>query len=133
MAVRPAPVAAQEFNCQVNVNYQNLSGSDFSFLQDLREQIYEYINQRSWTDDSFQDFERIDCSISVFFQEAVTLSSFRARLVLAMSRPIYGTGSRTTVVQFNDEEWRFNYTRGTPLVHDIDRFDPLTSVLDFYA
>ncbi|GIV59154.1 DUF4835 family protein [Rhodocaloribacter litoris] len=127
------PATAQEFNCRVSVNYQNLTGSDFSFLQDLQQAVSEYLNQRSWTEDRFLDHERIDCSFSIFFQEAVSLSSFRARLVIALSRPIYGTSGQTNVVQISDENWRFDYTRGTPLIHDIDRFDPLTSVLDFYA
>jgi hypothetical protein len=132
-AFAASPATAQEFNCRVDVNYQNLTGSDFSFLQELRQEIFQYINQRTWTEDRYLDFERIECSISLFFQEAVSLTNFRVRLVIATSRPIYGTTTTTTVVQLNDEDWRFEYTRGTPLIHDIDRFDPLTSVLDFYA
>ncbi len=129
----PISAGAQEFNCRVDVNYQNLTGSDFSFLQELRQEISQYMNQRTWTEDRYLDFERIECSMSLFFQEAVSLTNFRVRLVIATSRPIYGTTTTTTVVQINDEDWRFEYARGTPLIHDIDRFDPLTSVLDFYA
>jgi len=124
---------AQEFNCSISVNIQNLSGSDFSFLQDLQPQMVEYMNRRHWTQDTFQDFERIECTMQLFFLEAISLTRFRVRLVIAMRRPIYGTSERTTVVQFSDEEWQFSYTRGTPLIFDIDRFDQLTSVIDFYA
>ncbi len=129
----PGAVRGQEFMCSVSVNYSNLTGSDYSFLQELRQEIFDYINHRSWTTDRFQDFERIECTIQVFMTEALSLSSFKSRLVIAMRRPIYGTTETTTVVQFNDEDWRFDYTRGTPLIFDIDRFDALTSVLDFYA
>jgi len=124
---------AQEFNCSISVNNQNLSGSDFSFLQDLQQQATEYMNRRHWTQDNYQDFERIECTMQLFFLEAISLTRFQVRIVVAMRRPIYGTTERTTVVQISDEDWQFNYTRGTPLVFDIDRFDPLTSVLDFYA
>lgn len=125
--------SAQEFNCNVSLNYQLLTGNDFSFLDELRRQIDEYINERSWTDHKYQEHERINCSVQVTIEEAITLTSFRARLVVATRRPIYGTMQSTPVVQFNDSEWTFNYSQGTPLVYDLDRYDPLTSVIDFYV
>lgn len=126
-------VRAQEFNCTVAVNYASLSGTDFSFLDDLRQRVFEYINQRQWTEDRYRDFERIDCSVQIVFTEAISLTRFRARLVLASRRPIYGTGQQTTVTQLSDEAWIFDYAQGTPLIYEPDRFHPITSVLNFYA
>lgn len=126
-------VQAQEFNCQVTVNYQQLSGSEFTFLSDLEEQIEAYMNERSFTQDRFIDVERIDCIMQIIFEEAVTLTSFQARMVLSTSRPIYGVPQTSTILQISDQGWQFNFTQGTPLVFDLERFDPLTSVFDFYA
>ncbi len=124
---------AQELNCTVSVNYQKLQGSQYNYLRELEDQIRRYLNERRWTDDVFQDIERIDCTVQVFFEEAVTLTRFRARLVLATRRPIYGTLQYTTVLQLSDPNWEFEYPQGTPLIYNPERFDPLTSVLDFYA
>lgn len=126
-------VQAQEFNCQITVNYQQLSGSEFTFLSDLEEQIEAYMNERSFTEDRYIDVERIDCIMQIIFEEAVTLTSFQARVVLSTSRPIYGVPQTSTILQVSDQGWQFNFTQGTPLVFDLERFDPLTSVLDFYA
>jgi Domain of unknown function (DUF4835) len=125
--------SAQEFNCSVSVNYNNLTGNDYTFLDELRENVREYINERRWTEDTYQAFERIDCTLQILFTEAVTLTRFRARLILASRRPIYNSAQQTTVVQFNDENWIFDYTRGSPLVYQPDRFNAITSVLNFYA
>jgi hypothetical protein len=125
--------AAQEFNCTVNVNISSLQGSDYQFLSDMRMQIEEYFNDRSWTEHRFQEGEQIDCTIQVTVEEALSLSSFRARLIVASRRPIWGTSQSTTIAQFNDASWTFNYTQGTPLVYNLERYDPLTSALDFYA
>ncbi len=127
------PATAQEFNCSVSVNYNNLQGNDYTFMDELRENVREYINQRRWTDDTYEDFERIECNMQIMLTEAVTLTRFRARMVLASRRPIYSSAQQTTVVQFNDENWIFDYSRGTPLVYNTDRFNSITSVLDFYA
>ena len=132
-ALAPAPVAAQEFDCAVSVNISQLTGSEYTFLNELGERVDEYLNDHFWTEDTFREHERINCTFQITLEEALSLTSFRGRLVLATRRPIYGTTQYTTVVQFNDADWQFNYAQGTPLIHNEDQFDPLTSVLDFYA
>ncbi len=129
----PKPAQAQELNCQVSVNIAQLTGSEFTFLQDLGEQIELYVNERSFTQDRFLDYERVDCIMQVIFEEAISLTSFRARLVLSSRRPIYGVPQVSTVLQINDPNWQFNYAQGTPLQFDLERFDPLASVIDFYV
>ncbi|PSQ65472.1 MAG: DUF4835 domain-containing protein [Bacteroidetes bacterium QH_1_61_8] len=91
------------------------------------------MNTRSWTDDAFLPHERISCSMQVVLLESISLSEFRARLIVTTRRPIYGTSQSSVVARMNDPEWRFEYSRGTSLNHDLDRYDALTSVLDFYA
>jgi hypothetical protein len=129
----PHRTTAQELRCTVSVDYTQLSGSDFSFLDELERRMEEYLNEHAWTDDRFREMERIDCSFEVLLQEALSLTEFRARLVVATLRPIYGSTQSSPVVQLNDTQWRFRYARNTPLVHDTDTYDPLTSVLDYYA
>ncbi len=126
-------IDAREFRCSVAVNYRQLQGSGFSFLDDLSDLVEEYINKNNWTDDSFEIEEYIECSMQIIIQEALTLTSFRARLVLTSTRPIYGTTAKTTVLQINDDDWEFSFSQGTPLVFETERYDALTSVLDFYA
>ncbi len=129
----PKPTAAQEFNCAVSLNYSTLTGSDFGFLEDLELRMEEYVNDRSWTEDTFREDERIDCTMDVIVLEAVSLTSFNARLVVATRRPIYNTMQHSTVVQFSDESWQFRYAQGQPLVFNLEQYDPLTSVIDFYT
>lgn len=128
-----APAAAQELNCSVTVNYSNLAGSNYTYLDELRERVTEYMNDRQWTDDRFEETERIDCTMSIVMLDAVSLTSFQARLIVASRRPIYGTAQQSTLVQFSDEDWRFDYPQGTPLTWEPDRYHPLTSMLNFYA
>ncbi len=131
--IATVPLQAQELNCNVSVNYQQLQGSQYEYLRELEDQIRRYLNERRWTNDSFEEIERIDCTVQIFFESAVTLTRFRARLVLATRRPIYGTTQYTTVLQLSDPNWEFEYPQGTPLIFNPEQFHPLTSVLDFYA
>ncbi len=124
---------ASEFRCTAQVNYRQLEGSNFSFLDDLEEQVEEYMNDNNWTEDQFELHELIECSIQIVIQENFTLTSFRAQLILNSTRPIYGTMAKTPLLQISDNAWDFSYSQGTPLVFEIERFDGLTTVLDYYA
>lgn len=124
---------AREFRCTVQINYRQLEGSGFEFLDDLKEEIEDYFNNNNWTEDRFEPHELIECSLQVIFQENITLTSFRTQLILNSTRPIYGTMAKTPLLQINDSEWSFGYSQGSPLIFEIERFDALTTVLDYYA
>lgn len=124
---------AQELDCTVSVNYSSLSGSDFSRLSELEPLIQEYLNDHRWTDDRFQAHERIDCSFNLTFVGNPSVDQFNVRLTVVSRRPIYGTMQFSPVIQHMDNNWSFTYVENQSLVHDLNRHDPLTSVLDFYA
>lgn len=129
-----APAAqAEALNCNVSLDYSQLGGSDVGFLDELKPKIEAYLNEQKWTSDRYQNEERIDCTLQVVFQEAISLTEFRARLIVATLRPIHGTTQATPVVRINDSNWQFTYSRGTPLNRQPEQYDPLTSVLDYYA
>lgn len=125
--------AAQQLNCNVTVDYRALTGNEFQFLGELQEEIRRYLNDRSWSDDVFQDRERIDCSFAIVFTFAEGLSRFQAQIVVGASRPIYGTGERTNVFLVQDDNWTFEYGQGRNLVFNPNSFDAFISVIDFYA
>jgi hypothetical protein len=134
MCALVAPASAQELDCRVQINDSQIGDqSGLSFLSDLERKMQEYLNTQSWTDDRYLRHERISCSMQVIILESISISEFRARLVVTSRRPIYGTSQSSTVVRINDPEWRFEHNRGASLQHDIDRYNSLTSVLDFYA
>ncbi len=124
---------AREFQCTVRVNYRQLEGSGFEFLNDLAGLVEDYMNKNNWTDDRFELMELIECSMQIVFLESYTQTTFRAQLVLTSTRPIYGTTAKTTVLQINDNEWEFSFAQGTPLVFETERYNALTSMLDYYA
>ncbi len=133
IALCSTTVYAQELNCGVSIDTRALSGSDYTYLDEFRQAVREYITLQRWTDETYEDVERIDCTLQITFLEALSLTRFRTKLVLASRRPIYGTTQNTVILQINDENWVFDYPQGRPLISDQDRYDELTSVLDFYA
>jgi hypothetical protein len=128
--------SAQELLCTVRIDMSAISQSDqVQYLQELQPKIQEYFNGRTWTNDRFRREERIRCDLEITITSASTegFNSFGAQLSLGVQRPIYGTMQTTVVTQIADGDWLFGFEPNQSLIHDLDRYDALTSVLDFYA
>lgn len=134
LVVAPTAVAQSgEFNCRVTVNYESISGNEYGFLDDLENDVFEYVNNRAWTELFFEDIERIGCELFITIREAESLSRFRAEIFVRSVRPIYGSSGSTNVFAVSDDTWTFDYNRGQPLIFDPNQYDSLTSVIDFYV
>jgi len=124
---------AQELNCSVTVNDRQISGSSTEYISELAPAVERYLNENRWTNDRYEDHERIRCNIQILLTDVDGNSNFTAEAVISASRPIYNTNRQTTLMVINDSAWRFNYSRNKNLIFDDLQFDDLTSFLDFYA
>lgn len=126
-------IYAQEFDCSVTINTEQLEGSSYTYLQNLKPALEGYINEYNWTDQEFQSEERINCSIQIIFTSGTSDYTFSAETIFQVQRPIYNTTVRTTTILLSDNSWQFSYPEGKSLIHDELQFDPLTGFIDFYC
>ncbi len=64
---------AQEFNCTVNINDEQLEGTSYDYIkQSLANELTAYINDFRWTETEVLEHERINCQISVVLTSANT-------------------------------------------------------------
>lgn len=126
-------IHAQEFNCEVRVNTDQLEGSSFEHLDELKPVLEEYINEYKWTNQNFEEEERIDCQIQIVINSGNSDYTFSAEVVFQIQRPIYNTTTKTTTLLLNDNAWQFSYPQGKSLIHDELQFEALTGFIDFYC
>lgn len=125
---------AQEFNCTVNINDEQLEGTSYDYIkQSLANELTAYINDFRWTETEVLEHERINCQISVVLTSANTNYTYSAEVVISARRPIYGTMQETTSIILSDQAWQFSYPEGRSLVHDELSFEALTGFIDYYA
>ncbi|MCA6408442.1 MAG: DUF4835 family protein, partial [Cytophagales bacterium] len=48
------PLSAQELNCKVTINAEQIQTSDRSVFKDLERAIANFMNTRKWTADSYK-------------------------------------------------------------------------------
>lgn len=128
------PILAQEINCNVTINAQNIQISDRSIFQDMENAFEQFLNNRRWTNEVFRPEERIRCNMVLTMETMPNIGSFTASLQIQVLRPVYGTNYETVVFNFADRNWQFDYTESLPLEFNENTFNTnLTSMLGFYA
>jgi hypothetical protein len=128
---------AQELNCQVTVNSDQLFAqqkTDFSYVNQLKGIITEFMNNRRWSNDQFAVSERINCSLNINLVKSLQQGAFEATAQIVVTRPVYGTNYESTIFSYVDRSFNFVYLPTTPVYFRENQYsDDLTSLLAFYA
>ncbi len=125
---------AQEVKCEVSINFNRLDGVDVTMFDDMKQAIYEFVNNRKWTGDVFKENEKIECSMLIELTSVQSNTSFKGNIQIQSRRPVYGTSYNSTVFSFKDESFDFEYDRFANLEYSESTFlNNLTSTLAFYT
>ena len=127
-------VKAQELQATVNVNFSKIGGADQQLYQAMQTSIMEFLNTRKWTEDIFQQQERIVCNITILLEERISANQFKATVQIQSTRPVYNSGYNAVMLNHTDPDWVFEYVEFQPLEFNDNSFlNNLSSLLAFYA
>ena len=125
--------AAQELNCQVEINTDQIQATNKSVFETLKEAITEYLNTNHFTNLQYATNEKIDCRFFLTIKE-YTDNQMVGDLQVQVSRPVYNTSYTTTLLNFKDNKIEFEYQEGEPLTFSLTTMESqLTAILNFYA
>ncbi len=125
---------AQEFNCAVSINSQKAQSIDKNRFEEMKRAMQDFMNLRRWTEDNFKTEERINCNIVVTIDEVISNTTFRCNVQIQSSRPVYGSGYESIMLNYLDKDWLIEYQEGQPMDYNENTFSSnLTSLMGFYA
>jgi len=125
---------AQELNCQVQINSQQIAINDNAVFDAMQQSIYEFMNTRRWTTDKYRPSERIDCSILIQVNKRISTDTYEADIQISSSRPIYGSTYSSTLFRYQDKSVTFKYLQFDVLDFSENAYlSELTSILGYYA
>ena len=127
---------AQELNFTVKVVTNPGQGriADPKVFSSLETAIKELINNTKWTDDIYEQNERITGSIQLTIKSEVSTTGFSGELAIQASRPVYGTDYTTPIFTHLDRDVQFSYEQFQPLQFVKNSFsDNLTASLAYYV
>lgn len=128
----PCLASAQELNCQVTVNADQVNGSKQVF-ETLEAAIADYMNTTVFTNAQFGANEKIECRLFLTIKD-YTDDTMTGDLQVQSTRPVYNSSYTTTLINFKDTKIEFSYRENEPLVFSVNNMESqLTAILNFYA
>lgn len=126
-------VQAQELNCNVQVNSDQIQGSNKSVFITLQKAMSEFVNNRKWTEMTYANTERIECTMNIIVKK-VEEDIFTTEIQVQSRRPIYNSTYYSTLFNFKDNSYTFNYKEFDQLeLNENTITSNLTAVLAYYA
>lgn len=128
---------AQELNCQVTIVPDaklEVTTVEQEIFDQLKQTIFELMNNTKWTKDKFELEERINCNIALSITNIPSPGTYVCQMQVQSTRPAFNSNYNTTVFNYNDENVQFAFNRNAMLIYAPNQFrDNLTSILAFYA
>jgi hypothetical protein len=124
---------AQELKCNVIVNSDQIGGTNKMVFVSMQKAISEFINNRRWSELQYAQHEKIECSFVITINTQSD-NSFKATLQIQSRRPVYNSVYYTTLFNFKDDNFNFDYLEMTQLEFTEGIYsNNLTAVLAYYC
>lgn len=124
---------AQELKCTISINSDQVQGTNKSVFTTLQQSIEEYVNTSRWTNMTFQDKERIECSMLIVVK-SVQDNVFSCEFTCQSRRPVFGTTYTTPTLNIKDNNFVFTYQEHDRLDYQQNTFTTnLTALLAYYC
>ncbi|MBL7699755.1 MAG: DUF4835 family protein [Chitinophagaceae bacterium] len=140
IAVFYLPASAQELLARVSINSSQVGSSvDRKVFQSLQNAMVTFLNNRKWSEDTYQQNEKINCNFLLTINEADN-NIFKASLIVQAARPVYNSNYVTPLINFQDKTITFRYAEFQPMEFNENRVSGndglasnLTATLAFYV
>ncbi len=126
-------IHAQELNCNIQISAQRIQGSNRQIFESMQKDLFEFMNNTVWTNHVLNYAERIDCNILINLTDQLSADEFKGTIQIQLSRPVFNTTYNSTILNFIDNNFQFQYVEFQPLVFDPNTYSSLVSVLSYYT
>jgi Domain of unknown function (DUF4835) len=101
---------SQELQANVAVIATRIPSSvDHKQFQTLQTALYNFINGRQWSNESFKSNEKIICNFLINISANTDANTFQATLTIQAGRPVYNSSYQSPLINFQDENYTFRY------------------------
>ncbi len=132
-ALGVSQVRSQELQANVTVLANRVgSNVDKRIFQTLQTALYDFLNNRKWTNETFGNTEKIACNFLLNFSGSQDNNTYSASLTIQAGRPIYNSSYQSPLINFMDESVSFRYIQFQALDFNETRVqgtDPLSANL----
>ena len=133
LALICSTLLGQELRCTVTINSDQVEGSNKEIFNTLKQSIEEYVNTLRWTNLTFLEKERIECSM-LLVVKSVQDNVFTCEVTCQSRRPVFGSSYYTPLLNIKDNNFIFTYQEYDRLDYQQHTFTTnLTALLAYYC
>jgi len=128
-------VVAQELQAKININHQQIQGTDASVFENLQKTLEQFINEHQWTALQFQQNERIQCTFNITVTKYdASAHRFTCTALVQANRPVYNSAYTTTLYNNRDKNFDFEFAEFDQLNFNEEYIDnQLVALMAYYA
>ena len=108
-------LTAQELKCEVEINSDQVQGTNKSVFNTLKEAINDYMNTTKFSQAQIAANEKIECKLFFTIKEYDD-NTLTGDLQVQSTRPVYNSTYTSTLINFKDTKIEFTYQENEPLV-----------------
>ena len=125
---------SQEILANVQVNAQQLGGSNQQVFRALEKNLRDFINNTSWSGRKLQNFEKIKSNFTIQLSER-NGNIYKGSIVVQAVRPVFNSTYESPLLNINDTKFAFEYVENENLVFNERQFSGknLIDVLSYYV
>lgn len=126
---------AQELQAKINVNHNQIQGTDNAVFENLQQTLERFINERQWTHLKFQKNERIVCNFNITVtQYDQSSNTFTCTALIQANRPVFNAAYSSTLFNIQDADFNFVFAQFDQIEFNEENIDnQLTALLGYYA
>ncbi|MFC4219986.1 type IX secretion system protein PorD [Flagellimonas marina] len=126
-------VPAQELNCVVTVNSDQVGQTNQQIFKTLERSLNDFVNNSKWTNRVYKENERVNARMFITVTSYES-DRFEANIQIQSSRPVFNTSYESPVFNYKDDAFNFQYQEFQPLVYNPNSFDSnLAGVISYYV
>ncbi len=133
--------SAQELQAKLTVMSNRVSTQvDKKVFQTLQTALSNFINNRKWSNDTYQPHEKIRANFLLSIDQELGQNIYKASLTVQAARPVYNSSYESPILNFQDNDVVFRYVEFQPIEFNENRVqgtDPLvsnlTAVIAYYV
>lgn len=126
---------AQELQAKININHNQIQGTDASVFENLQQTLEQFVNEKQWTNLKFQKNERIVCNFNITVtQYDPSTNTFTCTALVQANRPVYNSAYTTTLYNNQDGDFNFQFAQFDQIDFNEENIDnQLTALFAYYA
>ena len=127
------PLSAQELNCTVTVNSDQVAQTNQQVFKTLERSLNDFVNKNKWSNRVYKENERVNAQMFITITEYES-NRFKGNIQMQSSRPVFNTSYETPVFNYKDNQFNFEYIEFQPLIFNENIFESnLVSVISYYV